>query len=90
MIMLKKALLLGAVAAMAATSLQGAVVRIAADVTTDTTWRATNTYILDTVIYVRNSATLTIEPGTVVKGATTVTIPRDGIPNNVSALWVTR
>ena len=64
--------------------------RIATDLTTDTSWTANHKYVLDTVIYVRNNATLTIEPGTVVKGASAVTISRDGIPINVSALWVTR
>ena len=74
---LKKLLLLAALAGTTiAAPLQAAVVRVAADVTADTTWTANNTYILDTVIYVRNNATLTIEPGTVVKGATTVTIGR--------------
>ncbi len=91
MIKLKKYLLLSVVAAVAGTaSLRAATVRIGQDITTDTTWVATDTYILDTVIYVLNGATLTIEPGTVVKGSTTVTVARDGIPNNVSALWVTR
>jgi len=91
MIKLKKFLLYSAVAAMAGTAcVRAATVRIDQDITTDTTWAATDTYILDTTIYVRNGATLTIEAGTVVKGSTTVTISRDGIPNNVSALWVTR
>ncbi len=60
------------------------------DVTADTTWTADNTYLLQTVVYVRGGATLTIEPGTVIKGATSNILPRDGIPNLVSALWVTR
>src|SRR5687768_3721411 len=57
---------------------------------TTVTWWATNEYRLDTVIYVHTNATLVIEPGTVIKGATNVTAGRTGIPELVSALWVTR
>jgi hypothetical protein len=57
---------------------------------TTVTWTATNEYRLDTVIYVQTNATLVIEPGTVIKGATNVTINRPGIPELVSALWITR
>ena len=68
------------------------IIHVTTDVTSDTTWSATNTYLLQTVVYVRNDATLTIEPGAVIKGATDAAslIARDGIPNVVSALWVTR
>lgn len=67
-------------------------VNVTADVTTNTTWYATNVYMLRTVVYVESGATLTIEPGTVVKGGTNAAtlIPRQDIPNLVSALWVTR
>jgi hypothetical protein len=67
-------------------------VNVTTDVTADSTWYATNTYVLRTVVYVDNGATLTIEPGTVVKGGTNsaTLIPRQDIPNLVSALWVTR
>jgi hypothetical protein len=57
---------------------------------TTETWYATNQYRLDTVIYVQTNATLIIEPGTVVYGATNVTVGRPGLPELVSALWVTR
>jgi hypothetical protein len=59
---------------------------------TTNTWYATNTYLLNTVVYVQTNATLIIEPGTVVKGGTNAAnlIAREGIPNLVSALWVTR
>jgi hypothetical protein len=67
-----------------------ATVNVATDVSADTTWYATNTYILQTVVYVKTNVTLTIEPGTVIKAATGGLIARDGIPNLVSALWVTR
>jgi hypothetical protein len=45
-----------------------ATVPVAANVTTSQTWTADNEYVLQTVIYVENGATLTIEPGTVVRG----------------------
>jgi PKD repeat protein len=49
-----------------------------ADITTNTTWTANNIYsLVGGFIYVRNNATLTIEPGTVVIG-------------NASALVITR
>jgi hypothetical protein len=59
---------------------------------TTVTWRATNTYLLNTVVYVRTNAMLIIEPGTVIKGGTNAAslVKRDLIPNLVSALWVTR
>lgn len=37
------------------------------DVYADTTWYGTNTYILQTVVFVTNGATLTIEPGTIIR-----------------------
>lgn len=40
------------------------------DITTNTTWTANNVYLLnDGYVYVTNNATLTIEPGTVIRGA---------------------
>ncbi len=41
---------------------------VSADITTSTTWTANNQYCLDNQIYVTNGATLTIEPGTIVRG----------------------
>lgn len=77
---------------LASASVRAAVIAVSSDIASGSTvtWTANNEYRLDTVIYVQPNATLTIEPGTVVKGATNVTIPRDGIPELVSALWVTR
>jgi hypothetical protein len=69
---------------------QAAVVPVTADVAADATWYATNTYVLQTVVYVRTNATLTIEAGTVIKAATSGLLSRPGIPNLVAALWVTR
>lgn len=59
--------LLALLAAPAALLAQNTVV-VTANVTANTTWTRTNTYLLDTKIYVTNGATLTIEPGTVIKG----------------------
>ncbi|MFD2787011.1 T9SS type A sorting domain-containing protein [Hymenobacter rubripertinctus] len=41
---------------------------ISADITTDTKWTSNNIYLLSKFIYVRAGATLTIEPGTIIKG----------------------
>ncbi|MFB6097739.1 MAG: PKD domain-containing protein, partial [Salinibacter sp.] len=38
------------------------------DITSNTTWKSSNTYVLDGLVFVENGATLTIEPGTVIKG----------------------
>lgn len=38
------------------------------DINTDTTWSAINTYVLKGHVFVTGGATLTIEPGTVIKG----------------------
>ncbi|NBW27187.1 MAG: hypothetical protein EBR38_01275, partial [Flavobacteriaceae bacterium] len=43
-------------------------VDVTANITTDTRWTAGNTYYLRNQIYVKNNATLTIEPGVVVRG----------------------
>lgn len=45
-----------------------ATVTISTSITNNTTWTAGNTYLLQGQIYVKNGATLTIEPGTVVLG----------------------
>ena len=77
---------------LSAATTQAAVVNVTTDVTGTDTWYSTNTYILQTVVYVQTNAVLTIEAGTVVKGATNVAtlLPRTGVPNLVSALWVAR
>ena len=43
-------------------------INVSADITASQTWTANNEYILTDRIYVTNGATLTIEPGTVVRG----------------------
>lgn len=79
---------------LAAATAQGALIPVTTDIAagTTTTWYATNEYRLDTIVYVQTNATLIIEPGTVIKGGTNAAnlLPKPGIPNLVSALWVTR
>ena len=41
---------------------------VSGNITTNTTWTANKTYVLQGFVYVKNCATLTIEPGTVIKG----------------------
>jgi hypothetical protein len=48
-----------------------------------TTWRTGNTYILDGFVFVNSGQTLTIEPGTIIKG-------KPGTGENASALIVAR
>ena len=62
-------------------------VDVTSDISASETWTADNEYVLGTVIYVTNGATLTIEPGTVVRG-----LPDSATPgtNDPGALVVTR
>ena len=46
----------------------GCEILVSEDITTSTLWTSDNTYILDGIIFVTNGATLTIEPGTVIRG----------------------
>ena len=71
---------------------RAATIDITTDIAGDVTWTSNNTYVLQTIVYVRSNAVLSIEPGTVIKGATNINtlIARDGVPNLVSALWVAR
>ena len=62
------------------------VVQVTADVTTNTTWVASNIYQLTKVISVANGATLTIEAGTRVIGAPITA----GVAPTVTALMVLR
>lgn len=43
-------------------------VTINSDITVNTTWTANNVYLLDALVYVNSGVTLTIEPGTVIRG----------------------
>jgi len=42
---------------------------VPANITTNTTWTCQKRYVLNSNVYVKNSATLTIQPGTVVQGS---------------------
>lgn len=44
-------------------------VEVTANISTNTTWSASKIYLLNKIIYVTNGATLTIEPGTIIKGS---------------------
>lgn len=44
------------------------VVTVQGEITTNTTWSATNQYLLKGYVYVRSGATVTIEAGTIIKG----------------------
>lgn len=62
-------------------SLQAATMPVTANITADTIWTSDNTYILETQVYVID-ASLTIEAGTVIKGAS--------LEEGAAALIVTR
>ncbi|MBL7808999.1 MAG: T9SS type A sorting domain-containing protein [Saprospiraceae bacterium] len=64
---MKKALLLVAFMICAFFSANAQVV-VSGNITSNTTWTKNNVYLLQGFIYVKNGATLTIEPGTVIKG----------------------
>ena len=65
---MNKSLLVLAAATVAASSASAAVVNVTADITANTFWTADNEYVLDTVIFVKDGATLDIAPNTVVRG----------------------
>ena len=46
----------------------GQVITVTGDITSDTKWYAAAKYMLSGFVYVKNNATLTIEPGTLIKG----------------------
>ena len=46
----------------------GQVITVTGDITSDTKWYAVAKYMLSGFVYVKNNATLTIEPGTIIKG----------------------
>ena len=47
---------------------EGQVIEVSGDITTDTKWYGNARYLLSGFVYVKNNATLTIEPGTIIKG----------------------
>lgn len=46
----------------------GNTVEVSGDITASTTWSASKIYVLKNNVFVTNNATLTIEPGTIIKG----------------------
>jgi hypothetical protein len=59
----------------------GEVITVDANVTADATWTTNNTYVLQGKIFVTGGATLTIEPGVIVRGGTgdsALVIAKDG------------
>ena len=83
---MKKLITSACLAGFAAASASAAVIEITSDITTDTTWTSANDYVLTDIIYVKNGATLTIEPGTIIRGE-----PEDGAaPYEPGTLVITR
>lgn len=58
------------------TSYPAGAVTVQGNITANTTWTAGNVYLLKGYVYVKNGATLTIQPGTIIRcdGATTSTL----------------
>jgi hypothetical protein len=46
----------------------GSTIEVTANITTNTTWTSNNKYLLKGFIYIEDGATLTIQPGTIIKG----------------------
>lgn len=69
------------------TTVMGQTVTVTADISANTTWTADNEYLLDGLIFVNEGATLTIEPGTVIKGLLSTNITTG---DGASALIVRR
>lgn len=63
-----------------------AVITVSGVITSNTTWTSDNEYDLDGKVYVTSGATLTIQPGTLIKGLPAL----NGLPENASALVITR
>jgi hypothetical protein len=62
------AALTAATCAAGVSRVQAAIIDVTGNITTSQTWTSNNEYILTQVIYVTSGATLTVEPGTVVRG----------------------
>lgn len=65
---MKKLVSSALIAGLATTSAHAAIIQVTSNITADTTWTSANEYILTDIIYVNNGATLTIQPGTIVRG----------------------
>ena len=72
---MKKIISTALIAGLSTASGQAAIVQVTANVTADTTWTNSNEYILTDIIYV-SGGTLTIQPGTIIRGE-----PSTGIGN---------
>ena len=59
------------VAALVWNNVSAQIIIPAGNITTNTTWTNNNVYILDGFVYVKSGTTLTIQPGTIIKGAKT-------------------
>jgi hypothetical protein len=65
--LLKKLMISTVIGTMALVS-NAAIVPVSGDITANTTWTKNNQYFMTGFVYVKSGATLTIEPGTVIKG----------------------
>ncbi|MFN3300916.1 MAG: hypothetical protein ACK41Z_12065, partial [Sediminibacterium sp.] len=63
-----KKLLFSAMLFLGITLLSNAQIVVSGNITSNTTWTNNNIYILSGFVYVKAGATLTIEPGTIIKG----------------------
>jgi len=81
----KKLLLTAFTASMGLMAANAATVYVDSDIDVSTRWTADNEYVLEEVIYVRNGATLWIEPGTVIRG-----LEFDTADEDTTALWICR
>lgn len=63
-----KAAVAGMALAMTANVADAATIPVSSNITTSTTWTTGNEYVMDRAIFVTSGATLTIEPGVVVRG----------------------
>lgn len=74
--------MLSASIAVASFTANAGTVNVSGDITVNTTWTKNNEYLLNGFVYVKNGATLTIEPGTLIKGdkasKATIIITRTG------------
>ncbi len=57
-----------AICTVVVTPATGQVITVSGDITSDTKWYAAGKYMLSGFVYVKNNATLTIEPGVLIKG----------------------
>ncbi len=62
------------------------VITVSGVITSNTIWTSDNEYDLDGKVYVSSGATLTIQPGTLIKGLPAL----NSLPENASALVITR